>query len=183
VRRPLRIIAILFSVVLAIPVLGIIGYDLRCYESNRSEISRVITSATADERHLPMPLAKFLQEEFRNGTDAYAARLLIYHLGIGGTHMSAGHWAITYALWCELVRYHLSAAERMTVIAALAPTGPNRRGLSDSSLALFQKPLSALEPRECATLVALIQAPSLASNPETLALRTGYVLRKYENGT
>jgi hypothetical protein len=183
VRLPFRAIAILLSAVLAVPALGIIAYDVVHYEPSRSEISRVIASATADERKLPMPLAAFLRAEFQNGTQIYAARLLINHLGVGQQHATRQHWTLIYTLWCALVKFHLSAEERMTVIAVLAPTGTNRFGLSATSLAQFHKPLSELGPMECATLMALIHAPSLQQYPDALALERESILRRYKNGT
>jgi hypothetical protein len=183
VRKPFRTLAILLSAVLAVPALAVVTYDFIYYEPNRSEISRVIARATADERHLPMPLAAFLRWEFRNGTEIYAARLLIGHLGIAQQRVTRRHWSVIYELWIALVKAHLSVEERMTVITVLAPTGTDRSGLSAASLAQFHKPLSELGTGECATLVALISAPSLHQHPEALAFAGESILRRYENGT
>jgi hypothetical protein len=183
VRKLFRTLAILLSAVLAVASLAIVTYDLMYYEPNRSEISHVIGTATPEERHVPMPLASFLRWEFRNGTEAYAASLLIRHLGIVQPRANALHWAAIYDPWIALVKFHLNVEERMTVIAVLAPMGTDRYGLSAASLAQFHKPLSELGAAECATLVALIQAPTLRRNPEALAYVSGSILRRYGNGT
>jgi hypothetical protein len=147
-RRPFRALLLLSSSILAIPALGIIAYDITYYETNRDEVLSVIANATSEERNLPMPMATFVRAEFKNGTAPYSARLLINHLGIVHQPVSAGRWAVIYALWSALVRLHLTAEERMTVIAVLAPTGINRQGLSSTSRAEFGKPLSELKPKD-----------------------------------
>jgi len=168
------------GVVIAIPAFAVVVCDLAYYQSNRSEIARVIAGASDAERNIPMPLADFLRQDFKNGTEAYAARLLINHLYIGQEDRIRRHWMFMYALWCELVDLHLTPEERLTVIAVLAPTGAHRVGLADTSHAIFHKQLSELDPRECATLIALIQSPSLAEHPGLLERRTAWVLGRFE---
>jgi hypothetical protein len=106
----------LLSVILAIPALAIVTYDFIYYEPTRGEISRVIASATAEERHLPMPLEGFLRWEFRKGTEVYAARLLMVYLDIAQQRATQLHWAVIYELWI---------AERLRSIATPPPAGGN----------------------------------------------------------
>lgn len=178
-RQFIKGFSLLILVVLATPLVAFLVYDVAYFEPNRSAITQVIESADPEERSLPSPIADFVRLEFHDGTVGYSARLLISRLGIVQYPVRASHWASTYALWSALVWLHLDSSERVTIIAALAPTGTDRHGLASTSQALFGKSLSELTPQQCATLMALVKIPALERYPEKLTRVSDSILAKY----
>jgi hypothetical protein len=80
--------------------------------------------------------------------------------------------------WDWLVKLHLDKGERLAILDSSLPTGEGRFGLTDSSRALYCKPLSALTDEEAAELIALVMQRGLSKRPSQLVTQAGKLLGK-----
>lgn len=169
--------ALALSFLLALPLLMFAGYDAMVFRPRMPEIEKWISNASPEDRVLPPAVRQFVEiSHGRNSPDSYVASLVLTKLHLddkGGLG-----WAVRWALWRYLLKLHLSGEGMETLYGTLAYNGQDS-GLNNLSVRLFAKPLSALGPAEAATVVAVIQSPSLyLSDRELLAQRRDLLLSK-----
>lgn len=135
------------------------------FESRHSEVTELIEGADPEDRQLPSPVRDLLVFALRGRTAPYATRLLIGRFDEEAFSEQSQFNAVSVG-WYPLVALRFSEQDRLAIIARLAYTGGERRGLSDTSRALFNRPLSGLSLTEAATLIALATNPALYNKPE-----------------
>src|SRR5581483_11776699 len=149
-RRTLRVVLIVLVAVVAAPFGTFAFYDVSQFQMNRGRISSLIDGAAVEDRSPPEQMAALVRMDLKR-TEPYSARLLMRELAVRDKP-----WALEYSLWCVFVQLHLSEAERLTVIMALAPTGDGRVGVTATAQSMFGRPPSQLSLEEEATIVALM---------------------------
>ncbi len=149
------------------------------FESHRSEMKKLIESADAEDRELPQRVRNLLLFSLHEHTAPYATRLLIEAFA-EELYKSQSTFNVAYVGWYFLAALHFSDQDRMTIIARLAPTGGNRHGLSNTSQALFKRPLSELSLAEAAMLIVLAANPPLDDMPDRLNAQRDQFLSRYK---
>ena len=73
---------------------------------------------------------------------------------------------------------HIDKKERLAILAGSLPTGEGRFGLSNTSHALYCRPLSALSDEQAAELITPVMQAGLSNHPAQLVVRAGKLLSK-----
>src|SRR5262249_42466847 len=159
------------------------AYDLLEFQPHRSEIYALIAGASPEDRAPPTAAVDLLHLSLQGRTCSYAARLLLINLPGDTTQRGSLQRQGIEALWSILVCLHLGDAERTTLIASLAPTGPGRKGLSAASHSLFGRALSELSIEEQASVVVATKWGASLPSPEAVAAQRDALVAKYAAGS
>ena len=170
-----KILVVVSLAVLAAPFAGYFYYDLVRFQPHRAEILRLVESAEAEDRALPVTTAQMLIFSLHGDTTHYITRLLL-----GRLNLSQGQWLMHSGIWESLVRLHLTEHDRLTIVASTVSTSGNRRGLSATARALYGKPLSQLSLDETARLIVLANYSTSWNNPARLAEASNQFLARYQ---
>lgn len=174
------VITFVFGILLLL-VISFIGYDLVEFQSRRADIRQLLDSAIQEERDPPANVVGLLHAAYPDGRLAsFAAHILLDRLHVPTGRML--YWHVISTLWWVLVSLHLSEQERVAVVIAGAFVGHGQYGLSAAAQHWFARPLSALSASEAATLVALLQSPSLyGKDLDRLRKRRDFLLSHINN--
>jgi hypothetical protein len=176
-RRILAWVFVWTIAVLALPVIVAVVVLEVYFAPYRPGIAKLIETADPEERKLPPPVGDLLLCSLHGRTTRGATGDLIVEFDPDAVK-SPDAWKRAYPGWGLFVVMHYSEQERLTVIAHLAYTGGGRHGLSKTSQALFERPLSELSLTEAGTLVALVGSPGLYNKPDRLAERRDRLLAR-----
>jgi len=178
-RKVLRALFIVLALGFTMAVTAYFIYDLTQFQPNRDRIAALIASASPQEQKPSPEVVGLLRISLGESTAAYAARLLSNELDALPRPYSMLHWHLHGMLWWSLVSLHLSEAEQVTVVLALAPTGHGRHGVANTAKVLYEASLSELSQEQVATIIALTRSPSAADRPERLERSRDWLLQKY----
>jgi hypothetical protein len=156
---------------------GYFGYDYYCFLPHRARIEGLLVLAEREDRAPPPMVSSLLRLSLQEGTAACTARLLLDRLDVQEPPVRPTGWQFTRAMWTSLVALHIPEQEQLSLIAALAPMGQGRRGLSAEARLRFGKPLSALNLEQAATLVTL--AANATRDPAWLDRQRDWLVAQY----
>lgn len=185
-RPLLRVVIVTAVVVILLPIVAFVAYDLISFESEREKIHQLAVSGTSDEQSPPELVVNLLHVAYPEPSSLalLASRILVVQIKDTPHHLNAMQWHVTGALWLALVRLHLSEQEQIALIASRSYVGAQQHGLSVAAGSLFHQPLPALNSAEAATVVALPHAPSYYSrHPEVLAERRDLLLARLKGSS
>lgn len=113
-----------------------------------------------EQRAATPDLPPFLQSCLANGAgnDAHIARVLLAEHGLN--HASSLRWAVRSTFWQWSLKWHLSVEERQLLYCCFISDLDGHRGIQQVAQKLYQKPLSALNDHELASLVAFSRSPT-----------------------
>jgi len=163
--RSCKVLGWCIAIVVLVPLLGILYYDLTEFQPRRDEIAQLIANASPAERSPPPMLRRLELTDSRGDLSWSAARLLLFTLDVPDEWHRASSWHMHGALWWVLVRVHLSEGEQLTIICSATFLGRRSQGFEAGAQSYFQRPLNRLADAELATLVVISRAPSRWNRP------------------
>jgi hypothetical protein len=179
-RKAIKLTVLIVALMLALPVIGFIGYDIFCFQLRHAEIEKIIVSATEEDRNPPESVVQLLHIANPSLT-SLASRILVTELDVAPKKGGMLLWHATGILWRSLVSIHLSEQEQITIIASRSYMGFDHLGFSAAAMSLYTRPLSSLSTSEAASIVALPFAPShYINHPEALAKKRDSLLMKLQ---
>lgn len=174
-KWPLRTAALFFVVIFA----AFATYEFFAFLPHKNEINNLIISASAENRNPPAVLFELINVA-NNGdgnTAVLVARKMIFMFSDRQPQRAIA-WQLNYGLWSVLLRVHYSSYEIHQLYCVTAFNGKNQ-GVSELSLRLFNKPLSALTEQQLATVAVYLVAPqNFSTHPELLEMRSSELLAK-----
>ena len=113
-----------------------------------------------EQRAATPDLPPFLQSCLAHeaGNDAHIARVLLAEHGLN--HTSGLRWAVRSTFWQWSLKWHLSVEERQLLYCRFISDLDEHWGIQHVAQKLYQKPLSALNDHELASLVVFSRSPT-----------------------
>ena len=121
--RTLKVLGWSATVVVLVPLLGFLYYDLTEFQPRKAEIAQLITNAHPDERSPPVALRRLLLTEHRGDLSMQASRLLLFKLGVPQKWPDGVNRHLQGALWWLLVRLQHSEDEQLAIICSTSFLG------------------------------------------------------------
>jgi hypothetical protein len=165
VAKTLRSLAWGLAGIASLALIAFVAYDFAAFQSRRDDIDAIVAAAHPDERTPPTPLKELLLVDLRNNESWAATRILLHQLPVPQVLRGGLGWHATGVLWTQLVRFHLSADERLAIICARSYMGQRMIGFEAAAQHYFQRPLALLGEPELATLVVIQRWPSRHGSP------------------
>lgn len=167
-------IALLVMVV--VPGCALLAYDLLVVRPRLPEVRAIVAQADVEDRDPPAPIGRLFRVAHPPAsgyvTMQVMARLDAFH-GLSNSQRHA-----RTLLWQLLLRWHLSNNEWLALYCTLAFNGVDH-GLNRLALREFGLPLSGLNEREAAEVVAVTHTPNVyLHDREQLARRRDMLLRR-----
>jgi hypothetical protein len=144
-------------VLLAIMGIGIIltYSDFTTFRPRLPQIMRIVEHQRIATPLIPSFLSRCL--DHAAGNDLHVSRCLLMEFGLNQTtHKS---WHARHAGWTILVKWHLKKEDRQLLYCHFISDLSGNLGIQHVSQKLYQKPLTALNERELASLIIVSRSP------------------------
>jgi hypothetical protein len=143
-----------FVVLVGIPAVALLSYDLIAIRPHLAEIEQMLRQAPTQDADPPLLIRRLIDANSGSPTP-YATRLALSRVPKG---TSSTHWHMRYALWQLLLPLHLGKSQMYGLYATLAPNGTDV-GLSALAQREFGQSLDTLSPAQAAAVVATTHGP------------------------
>jgi hypothetical protein len=165
-----RILHLLWLIPLLIALLVILGigasllyFDLTTFRPRLPHIMKIVEYQRMATPVIPSFLSRCLDHEACD--DLYISRCLLMEFGLNQT--TSKRWHARHAGWTMLVKWHLKKEERQLLYCHFISDQSGHLGIHHVSQKLYQKPLTALNERELASLVIVSRAPGIFLRDKT----------------
>ena len=158
--RALKVLGWGIAIIVLVPLLGFLYYDLTEFQPRKDDIAELIARAPPGERTPSAMLRHLLITEDRGDISLTTSRLLTYRLDVYPEGQRTLERKRTDYLWWRLVRLHLSEEEQLAIICSSIFLGRRAYGFEAAANAYFRRSLDELSEAELATLVVLARRPS-----------------------
>lgn len=130
--------------------------DIYSFRPRLPKMMKLFEEQRTATPQLPAFLRRCLATE--TGNDAHIARVLLSEYGM--SHTRGYRWAARWIFWRWSLKWHLSVEERQLLYCHFISDLDGHRGIQHVAQKLYQKPLSALNDRELASLVVFSRSPT-----------------------
>lgn len=177
----LKFLVLIVAAMLVVPVFAFVAYDAFVVAPRVGDLRTILSNADPLDRSPPANIRLYIHALHSKGaspSELVAMRLHSRFLQRSGVFRSH----IEQFLWARLISLHLSEDEVLALYSTLAYNGEGT-GLNALSRRMFAKPLSDLDDREAATLVAYTRAPGVyARDPASLSERRDRLISEARSG-
>jgi hypothetical protein len=158
VRRLLWLIPLIFALLIGLGLgLVFLRSELTTFRPRLPGIMRLVEEQRTATPKLPAFLSRCLEHEA--GNDIHITRRLLTEFGVNDTtrrRRMARQWC-----WWISLKWHLNIEDRRLIYCRFIPDNSGNLGIQHVAQKLYQKPLTALNDRELASLVIVSRAPSV----------------------
>ena len=159
-RRVWRLFWLIPALLILLGILLAGGFFLRSdiysFRPRLPKIMKLVEEQRAETPELPPFLQSCLAHEA--GNDAHIARILFGDYGLN--HTTNFRWAVRSTFWRWSLKWHLSVEERQLLYCHFISDLDGHLGIQHVAQKLYQKPLSALNDHELASLVVFSRSPT-----------------------
>lgn len=130
--------------------------DIDSFRPRLPKMMKLVEEQRAATPDLPPFLQSCLAHEA--GNDAHIASVLLAEHGLN--HTSGLRWAVRSSFWRWSLKWHFSVEERQLLYCRFISDLDGHLGIQHVAQKLYQKPLSALNDHELASLVVFSRSPT-----------------------
>ena len=135
----------------------ILRSDLRTFRPRLPKIIKLVEEQRLATPTIPAFLSRCLDHEASN--DFHITRCLLMEFGMN--HTTHRRWILRQWCWLVSIKWHLKKQERQWIYCRFVSDSSGQLGIQHLADKLCQKPITAMNDRELATLVVASRVPSV----------------------